>query len=566
MLQSLHVKNLALIDEAEVIFSPGLNILTGETGAGKSLLLGSINLALGGKVSKDMIREDKNYALVELSFFIQDEKKREKLKQMDVFLEEDGQLFISRRIMNGRSTSKVNGETVSAAQLHQITELLLDIYGQHEHQSLLYRSKHLEILDEFAGKELLLKKQKLIEVFEEYKRTVEKTKEFQLDEEQRVKECAFLKFEIEEIENAQLKQGEEEELTAWYKKAIHSRKILETISRIHEEIGSGASEGAGEKIGRAVKDIAAIVEYDEELNSIQGQLENIDELLSDVCRETASYLSSLEFDEGEFSEKESRLDVIRALEGKYGSSIEKIFAYQKEKIERLSLLENYQIHKERAEADEREKKQMVLKICEEVSFIRKKAAKGLIKRITDGLKDLNFLEVKFDIFFEKMENPTRNGYDEIEFMISTNPGSPLRPLGKVASGGELSRIMLAIKTVLSEKDGVETLIFDEIDTGISGRTAQKVSEKLSEIARKRQVLCITHLAQIAAMADSHYVIKKSVTKNKTVTEIQTLSQEEMIEELARILGGAEITETIRNSAKEMKDLAKKMQKKDSSSS
>ena len=184
--------------------------------------------------------------------------------------------------------------------------------------------------------------------------------------------------------------------------------------------------------------------------------------------------------------------------------------------------------------------------------------------MTFCLKDLNFLEVKFDIFFEKMENPTRNGYDEIEFMISTNPGSPLRPLGKVASGGELSRIMLAIKTVLSEKDGVETLIFDEIDTGISGRTAQKVSEKLSEIAQKRQVLCITHLAQIAAMADSHYVIKKSVTKNKTVTEIQTLSQNEMIEELARILGGAEITETIRNSAKEMKDLAKKMQKRDNS--
>ena len=219
-----------------------------------------------------------------------------------------------------------------------------------------------------------------------------------------MKECAFLKFEIEEIENAQLKQGEEEELTAWYKRAIHSRKILETISRIHEEIGSGASEGAGEKIGRAVKDISTIVEYDEELNSIQGQLENIDELLSDVCRETASYLSSLEFDEGEFSEKESRLDVIRALEGKYGSSIEKIFAYQKEKIERLSLLENYQIHKEKAEAEEREKKQIVLKICEEVSSIRKKAAKGLIKRITDGLKDLNFLEVKFDILEDGKSN------------------------------------------------------------------------------------------------------------------------------------------------------------------
>lgn len=562
MLQSLHVKNLALIDEAEVIFSPGLNILTGETGAGKSLLLGSINLALGGKVFKDLIREDKDYALVELSFFIQDDKKREKLKQMDVFFEEEGQLFISRRIIKGRSTSKVNGETVSAAQLHQITELLLDIYGQHEHQSLLYRSKHLEILDEFAGEELLPKKQKLAQVFEEYRKAAERRKEFQLDEEQRLRECAFLKFEIEEIENAQLKEEEEEELLLWYKKAIHSRKILETIHRIHEEISSGAADGAGEKIGRAVKDIAVIAEYDEELNSIQGQLENIDELLSDVCREIASYTASLEFDEEEFTEKEKRLDLIRALEGKYGSSIEKIFDYQKEKIQRLSVLENYEKNKEEAQAQEEEKKQIVLKICEEVSEIRKKAAEGLIEKITDGLRDLNFLEVKFDIIFEKMENLSRNGYDEIEFMISTNPGSPIRPLGKVASGGELSRIMLAIKTVLSEKDGVETLIFDEIDTGISGRTAQKVSEKLSEISKKRQVLCITHLAQIAAMADSHYMIEKNVVENKTITGIRHLSEQEIIEELARILGGAEITETIRNSAKEMKDLARKTKMKE----
>lgn len=562
MLQSLHVKNLALIDEAEVIFSPGLNILTGETGAGKSLLLGSINLALGGKVFKDLIREDKDYALVELSFFIQDDKKREKLKQMDVFFEEEGQLFISRRIIKGRSTSKVNGETVSAAQLHQITELLLDIYGQHEHQSLLYRSKHLEILDEFAGEELLPKKQKLAQAFEEYRKAAERRKEFQLDEEQRLRECAFLKFEIEEIENAQLKEGEEEELLLWYKKAIHSRKILETIHRIHEEISSGAADGAGEKIGRAVKDIAVIAEYDEELNSIQGQIENIDELLSDVCREIASYTASLEFDEEEFTEKEKRLDLIRALEGKYGNSIEKIFDYQKEKIQRLSVLENYEKNKEEAQAQEEEKKQIVLKICEEVSEIRKKAAEGLIEKITDGLRDLNFLEVKFDIIFEKMENLSRNGYDEIEFMISTNPGSPIRPLGKVASGGELSRIMLAIKTVLSEKDGVETLIFDEIDTGISGRTAQKVSEKLSEISKKRQVLCITHLAQIAAMADSHYMIEKNVVENKTITGIRHLSEQEIIEELARILGGAEITETIRNSAKEMKDLARKTKMKE----
>lgn len=557
MLQNLHVKNLALIDEAEVEFESGLNILTGETGAGKSLLLGSINLALGGKVSKDLIREDQEYALVELLFTVEEEWKLQELKSMELPFDIEGQVIISRKIMNGRSISKVNGETVSAAELKRITGLLIDIHGQHEHQSLLYKAKHLEILDEFAGKKVEELKQELGKTYEEYISSQKITAQFQMNEEQRLREISFLKFEIEEIENAQLQPGEEEELTNWYKKAKNAKKIAETLSLIYEELNSDVSGGASEVIGRAVRECSQIIEYDELLQPIQEQLENIDTLLSDVCRETAQYMASLDFDENQFIETEKRLDFIHNLELKYGKDIEEIYAYQKQKQERLEILENYQLNKEKAQKEEEEIRRKLEKLCEKISQIRKEVSAELIKKVTEALKDLNFLETDFDILFEQTKGYTKNGFDQVEFLISTNPGEPLKSLGKIASGGELSRIMLAIKTILSDKDGVNTLIFDEIDTGISGRTAQMVSEKLRQISRRRQVICITHLAQIAAMADSHYVIEKFVVNQRTVTNIRWLTQEESIKELARILGGAIITDTILESAREMKELVKR---------
>lgn len=556
MLEKLYVKNLVLIDEAEVEFSEGLNILTGETGAGKSLLLGSVNLALGGKASKDLIRADADYALVELTFSITDKNVLEVLKAMDLIFEQEGQILISRKIINGRSISRVNGETVSAAELKKITELLLDIHGQHEHQSLLYKSRHLEILDEFAGQEAREAKKQLSEAYDSYRAFDKQRKGFLMDEEQRLRECAFLQFEIDEIEHAGLKEGEEEELAAWYKKAVNSKKLIETIGKIYEQLHGDSMASAGELVGASVKELSGMTEYDEGLFPVLEQLETVDSMLSDAARELSSYLTDLEFDEETFLDTESRLNLIHRMEEKYGKSIPDILEYQKEKTERLLLLNHYQEEREKAEALTKKAREKAEKLAKALSQIRKKSAKGLKEQIKNALTDLNFLEVKFEIQIEE-ENLTKNGIDSAEFLISTNPGEELRPLSKVVSGGELSRIMLAIKTVLSDKDSVDTLIFDEIDVGISGITAQMVARKLSQIAKRRQVLCITHLAQIAAAATSHYVIEKKVVNKKTVTRIHGLTEEESIQELARIVGGAQITETVRRSAREMKDLAKR---------
>lgn len=557
MLRGLYVKNLALIDETGVEFKKGLNILTGETGAGKSLLLGSVNLALGKKADKDIIRKDEEYALVELLFYVENKTILQKLKEMDVIFESEGEVLISRKLLQGRSISKVNGETVSAAELKQITGLLLDIHGQHEHQSLLDKAKHLEIVDEFAGKTLEKAKIKLEASYEEYIKGKNRLKEFSLDEEQRLRECSFLEFEIQEIEEAKLEESEEETLMTWFKKASNSKRIMEAVSHVHEYISSDRASSAGEQIGHAVRELTAVSEYDEAISGILNQLEDIDSMLSDASRELSVYMQDLEFDGEEFQKTQERLNVIHHLEEKYGATIPDVLAYCQEKEERLKFLRDYEEEKEQAEQALKEQEKEVISFCFEVSEIRKQAAKSLEEKIKQALSELNFLQVQFEISFEQLEKPTKNGYDSIEFLISTNPGESIKPLGKIASGGELSRIMLAIKTILSGEEGVETLIFDEIDTGISGITAQMVAGKLTQIAKSCQVLCITHLAQIACMADSHYLIEKRVIDDRTVTKIRELGEEESIEELAKIVGGAQITDTVLNSAREMKELAKR---------
>lgn len=557
MLRSLHVKNLALIDETEVEFRPGLNILTGETGAGKSLLLGSVNLALGKKADKELIRKDKEYALIELVFQIEDPAVLQALRDRDVIFEEEGEVLISRKLIQGRSVSKVNGETVPAAQLKEITGLLLDIHGQHEHQSLLDKTKHLDIVDEYAGKEAELLKTRLAEAYAVYTAARNRLKEFSLDEEQRLRECSFLEFEIREIREAGLQENEEEELSSWYRKASNSKRIMEAVSRVHELVGSDGAGSAGELVGHAVRELSSVAEYDSAIQEILEQLEAVDSMLNDTARELSAYMQDLEFDDEEFLHTQERLNLIHHLEDKYGSTVTEVLRYQEEREERLRLLLDYEAERDRASEAVRTAEAEARELCEELSAVRKEAAKLLKQKIVQALSELNFLQVQFDISFDKMDRISRNGYDSVEFLISTNPGEAMRPLGKVASGGELSRIMLAIKTILSDQDGVETLIFDEIDTGISGITAQMVAGKLSQISRSCQVLCITHLAQIASMADSHYLIEKSVVDEKTVTQIRRLSETESVEELARIVGGAQITDTVRNSAREMKELAKR---------
>lgn len=555
MLESLHVKNLALIDEVEVAFGPGLNILTGETGAGKSIIIGSINLALGAKADKEYIRSGAEYALVELVFSL-NPKQAAQVRAQELPVEEDGTLILVRKIMQGRSSSRVNGENVSASQLKALVGCLLDMYGQHEHQSLLRVAKHRELLDGYAGQELKELKARLKRCYENYRNLERELAENRLDEEQRLRELDLLSFEVNEIREAALVEGEDDRLEASFLKMSNARRLKETAFLVHGLTGYEESGCAGEAIGRAVRELKSAVCYDEELTPLTEQLVEIDSLLSDFNRSMADYQESLEFDEEEFVKTEGRLNVINRLKGKYGAGISQIHKQLEEKEAKLSKFEDYEEYMNSLQTRIKEAKSEVLSICGEISLMRSKTAKILADKLEEALIDLNFLEVDFTIEVKPDEDKiSEEGYDEIIFLISTNPGEVKKPLQQIASGGELSRIMLAFKTVLADEEETDTLIFDEIDTGISGKTAWKVSEKLGKLSRNHQIVCITHLPQIAAMADSHYLIEKQVKQERTVTGISLLDGQQSLHELARLLGSGNVTEAVLTNAGEMKTLA-----------
>ncbi len=556
MLSYLHVKNLALIDDVEVEFGPGLNILTGETGAGKSVLIGSISLALGKKMSREMIRNENQPALVELVFSVENEKCREKLERLGC-PPEDGQMIISRKITGGRSISRMNGEVCTAAQVRQAALLLLDLHGQHEHQSLLYQEKQLEILDAFGKEALGREKDTVKEAYVRWQKLHRELTESSRDEEQRRRETAFLEFEINEIREADPVCGEDERLEAQYRKMSGSRQILESLSHVQERTGYDTEGGAAAQTGRALQELTRVVQLDQPLSQLSSMLSDIDGLLNDFNRELAGYMSGLDFPEETFYETEQRLNLLNHLKSRYGATIRQVLDYAEKKQEELERLYNYETWKKELEEKTAAAEKELQEACQALSRKRKQQAKILEENIRRGLQDLNFLDVVFEIAFEQTSGYTPGGRDKIEFRISANPGEPVLPLSRVVSGGELSRIMLAIKTIMADKDETETLIFDEIDTGISGRTAQKVSEKMAVIAKNHQVICITHLPQIAAMADSHFEIIKKVENGETTTRIQVLTGEGSVQELARMLGGAKITDNVLSSAREMKELAQK---------
>ncbi len=552
MLQNLHVKNLALINETEVEFKDGLNILSGETGAGKSIIIGSINLALGEKVQKEMLRDNADTALVELVFYVENPATLEAVRALGIEVE-DETIILSRKITAGRAIARINGEAVSASKMKEAAALLIDIHGQHEHQSLLSKRKHLEILDLFAKDLLREQKQKLSVCYREYRKLLDELEQSDSDTEERVRELSFLEYEVKEIEDANLTLGEDVELEEQFRKYSNGKKILDAI-HVVQAATAEEDESASERISRAVRELAGVSGYDKRVEELENQLTEIDNLLGDFNREVASYLSEEEFDNETYFEIEKRLDFINHLKSKYGNSIEQILESYNSKCERIAVLKDYDEYLNQLLSKINHKKQELTQLSDEVSAIRQKESVVLTNAIRQALMDLNFLDVRFTMEFRKIDF-TENGTDEVEFMISTNPGEPLKPLGKVASGGELSRIMLAIKTVLAENDHIETLIFDEIDSGISGRTAQMVSEKMNELGRSHQIICITHLPQIAAMADTHFLIEKSVENDTTVSHIHELSDEESVQELARMLGGVEITDKVVENAREMKKMA-----------
>lgn len=555
MLQNLYVKNLALIDETEVEFGPGLNILTGETGAGKSLLLGSVNLALGGKYSADMLRSGEKSGLVELTFTVDDERIRRRLEQLDLF-PEDGCLTLSRRLMEGRSVSRINGETVSARVLRDAAGLLIDIHGQHENQTLLQRRNHLSLLDLYAKEETSPLRKEMAEKFRIYQELCRKKESSAMDDESRRREAALAEFEVKEIEDAALVPGEDEELEEQYRRMTESRRVTESVAETYQYTGEDARGNASDFLSRAIRSMQEAAEFDGTGSRLYGQLIEIDSLLNDFNRELSEYAKSFEFSDEEFQETETRLNLINHLKAKYGKTISEILAYCGEKRQRLTELEDYDTFMRELDKKTEEALGAVEKTAEELHKVRERAAVTFAGEIQKQMQELNFLDARLKIRLTDAGHYSAGGKDEAEFYFSANPGEPLKPMGNVASGGELSRVMLAVKTVLADEEDTPTLIFDEIDTGISGITAGKVGEKLRLIGRSRQVICITHLPQIAAAADSHFLISKETDGRTVKTDIALLDEEASVQELARMLGGANVTGTILESAGEMKELAK----------
>lgn len=562
MLTNLHVKNLALVKETEVNLTSGFNVITGETGAGKSIIIGSVALALGGKADKDMIRDGEEYALIELTFTEDSEVVKNKLTEMEL-PEEEGSILITRKILPARSIYRINGETVTAKQVKDLAELLIDIHGQHEHQSLIKESKQKALLDDYAGEKLAKKKADVKTLYSEYKNLLKQLEDLSMDESERERTLSLAIYEAEEIENADLKPGEGDEIRDALRKLQNGQKIE---TGLQTSLGY-LSEGEGnalDAIGYVAKELNSLKGVDDTLDGLISEAFEIEDLIRGLSREMSRYEEDLSFDEETFDTLETRLDLIDCLTMKYGKTEEEVLAYGEKRREEISRLKDLAGTIETIEKAIAEKEKAILKCCEEIHKERVAAAKELSGAITDVLVDLNFLKVSFQIAVTQMEQFSSDGYDQISYEISLNPGEKARALSEVASGGELSRIMLALKCVFARKDAIGTLIFDEIDTGISGKTAWNVAERMAELSMAHQVICITHLPQIAAFSDAHFEISKKETEGKTITALRRLAEEQSVAEIARVLAADQVTDAVMQNAAELR--AKALEEKSSKQS
>ncbi len=551
MLESLHVKNLALIEEEEIFFGDAFNILTGETGAGKSVVLGSVNLALGAKPGADIIRSGSDHALIEIVFSLNEDEIR-KVKALDLEVE-DGSLIISRKIGNGKSVCRVNGETVPASVLKKLSSILIDIYGQNENQSLLKSSTYERMLDRFSGDSVTGIQMELKEERARYNEIVNELERENNDSTVTDREKELLEYEIEQIRNADLKPGEDEELEERFRFMSNSQKIREAIFETHRLTGYDEPGSIGNLIGNAVSRLNSVTGFDERIASLYRELSDAEEIISSFNRSLSSYEDDLTFDEEEFDLIGQRLDLINSMKSRFGDSIEKIMTVLSEKEARLDKLNNFDRYLDDLNKEKERLHGSMIDKCERISAIRSQSALKLSEELKDAMEGLNFQNIGLRIDVKPDPSSiTDTGFDDIEFLVSLNVGEELKPMQNVASGGELSRIMLAIKSVFADDNDVSTLIFDEIDAGISGKTAFKVATKMNELSKGHQLICITHLPQIASMADTHFLIEKSVNDGRTITGIRKLDDEGSVNELARMLGGEDITEAALNNAREMK--------------
>lgn len=571
MILRLDIHNIALIDEVSIELESGLNLLTGETGAGKSIIIDSINAVLGDRVSRDIIRTGSEKALVEAVFQADADRIRDVMNEMGMEPEEDGTLILSREItQSGRNTCRINGKMVAASYLKTIGERLIDLHGQHDNQSLLKTEYHIDLLDSFGGEAIQEIKREYMALLEQYKNARAELRLLSGDPGERERKMDLLRFQIDEIKKAKLKADEDEELNKQKILLNNAEKISKSLSAAYSLLYSGQSEGsaASDIMNEAMSQLNTVSRLDESYDEKQKRLQDLIYQLEDIAEDLRKDLENIEFNPALLEEIEERLDLIYKLKRKYGRDIGEILEYCGRAEKQLAEIEKSEESSEFLRNRLIELEKQLYDASSRLNVKRIKAASILENRIGQELDDLEMKKARFhaDIQFDAaldtsgVRKYTVNGLDRVEFLISANAGEPLKPLARIASGGEMSRIMLAIKTILAEVDSIPTMIFDEIDIGISGKAAQKVGEKLSYISRGHQVICVTHLAQIACMADHHYLIEKQTEENSTKTTVIKLKGTQNIKEISRLLGGDEASETSIKYAEEMINNAKKIKK------
>ena len=554
MLTNIHIENYALIDCLDIDINEGLNIITGETGAGKSIILGAIGAALGAKINSDVIRAGEEYSFISVSFHINDADKLKALTELDAVDLSDGDIIVTRKIFPARSVFKINGVTVSAAQVRSLSSLIIDIHSQRDNLLLLKTENQLKLVDSFGDDEFrkLMDRQKSL--YEEYTECNSKLANIGDDASLREREISLLQYEIKEIEEASLTVEEDEELEEKFSKMSYLEKIRRGVAESLQSLESGDVNSI-DLLGKAIKSLGDAINYDKDLVQIYDALKEAESILSDASGDLYSYIENNEMDEEEFARITNRIDLYNTLKRKYNGSVKGILEALDEKIERLDTLINSDEYITKLKDRINELIDEMNQVCQSLHDKRVGIAEHLQSLIMSEMTDLNFNNVQFLIEVRKNDTFSSNGYDSVEFLISLNSGEDVKPLKNIASGGEISRIMLAIKSVIADRDITGTMIFDEIDTGISSRTAQYVAEKMHNISKSHQIICITHLPQRAAMADTHFYVYKEVSDNKTITCMRELDEESQINELARFLGGSKITENVMENAKEMKQLA-----------
>ena len=552
MLEHLHIRNAALIKESEISFGDGLNILTGETGAGKSMIIDSLQFALGGRAGKDFLRHGEKQAAVEALFSVQSQALAEKLSENGIAPEEDGTLLITRTLSEtGKSVCRINGSTVTVGMLKDIAEDMIDIYGQHEHQSLLNPAKHIRLLDRFCGAGFG-------EAMEEYKNSWQRLKELEKqlviligDESQREQRMDMLRFQKEEIEAAALQEGEEEALLERKKRLSSMEKLMrltgESVTLLYD--GDDRVPSACDQLGDALAKLQEAAEYDAALSPLADALADGYAAVEDCARELKREAERQETDPEELERIEERLQLFYKLKRKYGGSIEAVLDFYEKAVQELDFLSNSSEKAAELSAEKAAEEKRLSALAETLTARRKATAEQVEEQIEAALHDMEMKHARFHIQMDEKADWGADGKDKVEFLISANAGEPLKPLAKIASGGEMSRVMLALKTVLVDADEIGTFIFDEIDTGVSGRTARKVGEKMRFLGGKRQILCITHLPQIAAMADNHFLIEKESDAGETVTRVTALDEEGAVREVARLMN--DVTETTLAAAREL---------------